>query len=105
MDRRPFSPIPFRDLPDRPRVPHGYDRCRTEEIEVDSVPFGRIRVHVRSHGSGPPLLLVHGLMTSSYSFRYLFEPLGERFTTIAPDLPGCGRTEPRPEKRHSARWW
>jgi len=103
MNRRPFAPIPFRDVPELPRVPHAYERCRKEEIVVDSVPFGRIRVHVRSHGSGPPLLLVHGLMTSSYSFRYVFEPFGERFTTIAPDLPGCGRTEPRPDRKHSAR--
>jgi pimeloyl-ACP methyl ester carboxylesterase len=45
------------------------------------------------HGNGPPLLLVHGLMTSSYSWRYVLEPLGRRFTLYAPDLPGNGRSD------------
>ena len=32
-------------------------------------------------------------MTSSYSFRYVYEPLGAHFETIAFDLPGAGRTD------------
>lgn len=49
---------------------------------------------VRRHGKGPPLLLVHGLMTSGYSWRYVIGPLAERFTCHVPDLPGAGRTAP-----------
>ena len=60
---------------------------------MESTPFGRLRIHYRTFGVGPPLLLVHGLMTSSYSWRYVFDGLGERFTVIAPDLPGCGRSD------------
>src|SRR5262249_41690633 len=45
---------------------------------------------LREHGSGPPLLLVHGLMTSSYSWRYVTHELGEHFRVYAPDLPGSG---------------
>jgi pimeloyl-ACP methyl ester carboxylesterase len=52
-----------------------------------------MRAHVRVHGSGPPLLLVHGLMTSSYSWRYVLEPLGRHYTLYAPDLPGAGRSD------------
>jgi pimeloyl-ACP methyl ester carboxylesterase len=67
-----------------------------------------MRVHVRKHGAGPPLLLLHGLMTSSYSFRYVFEPLGERFTCYAPDLPGGGRSDgpldPIYSPQHLATW-
>lgn len=103
MSRKPFAPIPFASLPERPRLPHDFARCDVEEVSVDSAPFGSIRVHVRSMGSGPPLLLVHGLMTSSYSWRYVYAPLAERFRVIAPDLPGCGRTEARPDRPHSAR--
>jgi pimeloyl-ACP methyl ester carboxylesterase len=44
-------------------------------------------------GSGPPLLLVHGLMTSSYSFRYVLEPLAKHFRVYAVDLPGSGRSD------------
>ncbi len=66
---------------------------------LDSRAFGRLDVHYRVHGSGPPLLLVHGLMTSSYSWRYVLEPLGEHFTVYAPDLPGSGRTA-KPDAPH-----
>jgi pimeloyl-ACP methyl ester carboxylesterase len=100
---KPFAPRPYRELPAKPRIPHDFDRCDTEELTLESAPFGRIRVHVRSMGAGPPLLLVHGLMTSSYSWRYLFAPLSKHFRVIAPDLPGAGRTEPKPAHSHSAR--
>jgi pimeloyl-ACP methyl ester carboxylesterase len=100
--RRPFAKVSFASLPDEPRIPHAFARCRTRDLHLDSEPFGRIRVHVRTFGKGPPLLLVHGLMTSSYSFRYVFEPLGEHFTVIAPDLPGAGRTQAKPDRSHSA---
>ena len=35
-------------------------------------------------------------MTWSYSWRYLFERLGDRYRLIAPDLPGDGHTRARP---------
>ena len=87
----------------RPRMPHRYYEADTEDVEFASRPFGRLRVHVVSFGprDAPPLLLLHGLMTSSYSWRYLFERLGDRYRLIAPDLPGCGRSEPVPDRAHS----
>jgi pimeloyl-ACP methyl ester carboxylesterase len=89
----PFRRGRFADLPDAPRVPHSYFDSRGDDITVDSRALGRMKVHVRVHGAGPPLLLVHGLMTSSYSWRYVLEPLGRRFTCYAPDLPGNGRSD------------
>ncbi len=44
-------------------------------------------------GSGPPLLLVHGLMTSSYSFRYVMKPLSEHYRVVVPDLVGAGQSD------------
>lgn len=41
-------------------------------------------------GSGPPLVLVHGLMGYSWSWRFNMQELGRYFTVYAPDLPGCG---------------
>ncbi len=101
----PFEQLPFEDLPDRPRLPHRYDDADTDDVVVASKPFGEIRVRVMSYGrrDAPPVLLVHGLMTSSYSWRYLFEELGDRFRLVAPDLPGAGRTDPTPDRRHDAR--
>ena len=59
-------------------------------------------VHVVEHGEGDPLLLVHGFMTSSYSWRYVLEPLGRRFRLYIPDLPGNGRTPPAPGRPQTA---
>ena len=100
---RPFEQGRFEDLPRLPRVAHPYYGAETEEVVVASRRFGRTRVHVVSYGSphAPPLLLLHGLMTSSYSWRYLLEPLSDRFRLVAPDLPGAGRSEPAPGRRHS----
>lgn len=89
----PFRRGRFAELPELPRVPHAFHRTEPVELRLDEGPFAGMRVHVRKHGSGPPLLLVHGLMTSSYSWRYVYEPLGARFTCWAPDLPGNGRSD------------
>src|SRR5207247_1542225 len=43
-------------------------------------------------GSGPPLILVHGLMTTSYSWRYVIGGLAEHYRILAPDLIGSGAT-------------
>jgi len=88
--RRPFRQLPFAALPELPRRPHPYYDEPLREVVMETAPWGSIPVAWRQHGSGPPLLLVHGLMTSSYSWRYVLEPLGRRFTLFAPDLPGSG---------------
>jgi pimeloyl-ACP methyl ester carboxylesterase len=92
----PFRRGRFEDLPERPRVPHPYFLTRTERVRVTTPALGTLAAHVRIYGSGPPVLLVHGLMTSSYSWRYVLEPLGKHFTLYAPDLPGAGQSQPAP---------
>jgi pimeloyl-ACP methyl ester carboxylesterase len=96
----PFRRGRFEDLPELPRQPHPFAQTQPIELSLESRGFGRMRVHVRRYGSGPPLLLVHGLMTSSYSWRYAFEGLGARFSCYAPDLPGAGRSEGPLEPRY-----
>ena len=41
-------------------------------------------------GSGPALLLIHGFMGYSFSWRFNVEALGKHFSVYAIDLPGCG---------------
>jgi pimeloyl-ACP methyl ester carboxylesterase len=41
-------------------------------------------------GSGPPLVLIHGFMGYSFSWRFNMEPLAKHFSVYAMDLPGCG---------------
>lgn len=61
------------------------------------------RVHVRhkTTGDGPPIVLVHGLMTSSYSWRYVLEPLGRRYRVLAPDLVGAGASDKPLDMKYS----
>ncbi len=91
---KPFEQGRFGDLPARPRVAHRYFEGETQSVVVESAPFGPVATHVVSYGprDAPPLLLIHGLMTTSYSWRYMFDRLGDRFRLVVPDLPGCGRS-------------
>lgn len=50
----------------------------------------RIDVRQKKTGEGRPMVLLHGLMTSSYSWRYVLEPLARRYCVYAPDLVGAG---------------
>ncbi len=51
------------------------------------------RIRYRRAGSGPPLLLVHGLLGYSFSWRFNLEELGRRGAVYAPDLLGTGYSE------------
>jgi pimeloyl-ACP methyl ester carboxylesterase len=89
----PFRQLPFARVPETPRVPHRYAETQARTVSVQSRDLGLVRTHVRVFGAGPPLLLVHGFMTSSYSWRYVLPTLGARFTLYMPDLPGAGRSD------------
>lgn len=56
----------------------------------------RVRWHVQVMGDGPVVLLLHGTGASTHSWRALLPLLAERFTVVAPDLPGHGFTVGRP---------
>lgn len=49
-------------------------------------------LHVERHGSGKPLVLVHGLGGSSRSWDPVVEPLARHREVILIDLPGHGRS-------------
>jgi len=55
------------------------------------------RVAYLRHGSGPTLLLVHGIPTSCRLWEPLLGALGEHYDCIAPDLLGLGRSAPNPD--------
>jgi len=50
----------------------------------------RGRVHARSGGSGPPLLVLHGYPETHLMWHAVAPALAERFAVVAPDLPGYG---------------
>lgn len=51
------------------------------------------RIYVEEHGSGPPLLLLHGFAASSYSFHKLVPLLAGHFRIVTVDYYGFGYTE------------
>jgi pimeloyl-ACP methyl ester carboxylesterase len=48
------------------------------------------RVGYRMSGSGPPLLLLHGITSTSEAWRNVMPRLAERYTVVAPDMIGHG---------------
>ena len=53
-------------------------------------------VYFTERGSGPPLLLVHGLMVSGEMFKPVVEHFASRHRLIIPDLRGHGRSRGLP---------
>jgi pimeloyl-ACP methyl ester carboxylesterase len=72
--------MPSRDVPQA--IPAGM------EERWATLPHGEVRY--LGGGSGPPLVLVHGLMGYSFSWRFNLPAFAARAAVFAPDLPGCG---------------
>lgn len=72
-------------------------------IASNEVTLGGLPVHfydVRGTGSGPPIVLVHGLGGSANGFYRLLLPLSRRFSrVVALDLPGNGFSALSPGQR------
>lgn len=49
-----------------------------------------VSLHYLTAGHGPMVVLIHGYAETSRMWRPLIPKLAERFTVIAPDLPGIG---------------
>ena len=49
-----------------------------------------VHVHYQEKGTGPPLVLLHGFSSSTYSWKDVFEPLSKNFRVIVVDLKGFG---------------
>ncbi|MCB0960506.1 MAG: alpha/beta fold hydrolase [Acidimicrobiales bacterium] len=70
-------------------------RARAQAFDTTTT-FVNVHGHRRAYrmcGSGPALLLLHGIGDSSASWVPLLRPLAERFTVIAPDLLGHGESD------------
>jgi pimeloyl-ACP methyl ester carboxylesterase len=49
-----------------------------------------VKLHYLTAGHGPALILLHGYTQTSRMWRPIIPQLAEKFTVIAPDLPGIG---------------
>src|SRR5215467_13423806 len=52
-----------------------------------------IKIHYLTAGHGPTVILLHGYTQTSRMWRPLIPKLTEKFTVIAPDLPGIGESD------------
>jgi pimeloyl-ACP methyl ester carboxylesterase len=64
--------------------------------------FGGAKMRYLRAGSGPPLILLHGLLGYSFSWRYTMPALAPYRTVYAPDMLGAGFSD-RPKIDHSMR--
>jgi pimeloyl-ACP methyl ester carboxylesterase len=60
----------------------------SRNAEIDGV-----KLHYTTGGHGPSLILLHGYAETSRMWNPILPVLGEKFTIIAPDLPGIGDSE------------
>lgn len=59
---------------------------RSAEVEA-------IKLHYLTAGNGPTVILLHGYTQTSRMWRSMIPKLAEKFTVIAPDLPGIGDSD------------
>src|SRR4051794_10354281 len=71
--------------PSMPRLPH-------TDFEPRSIQLHGHPVTYRLAGQGPPLLLLHGITSSSQTWAKVLPALAEHHTVIAPDLVGHGES-------------
>lgn len=77
---------------------HTETKCEPPATPVEDLSLALGGAHMRflRAGSGPPLLLVHGLMGYSFSWRHTLPVLARYATVYAPDLPGAGFSDSTP---------
>ena len=61
-----------------------------KRIASKSAVVDGVQLHYLMAGQGPAVLLLHGYAETSRMWRPLIPKLAEKFTVIAPDLPGIG---------------
>ena len=68
--------------------PFVYGEHTGEYIEIQG-----IRIHIMAGGEGDPVLMVHGIGQSAYTWRRNFDALCEHFFVVAVDMIGYGYSD------------
>lgn len=61
-----------------------------EPVRTGRATVNGTSLHYRAGGSGPAVVLLHGVPKTSYHWRHLIPKLTARYTVVAPDLRGLG---------------
>jgi len=64
-----------------------------------------VNIHYIIAGKGEPILFIHGFPTSSFLWRHIMTELQDKYTVIAIDLPGYGKSEKKIEDSFSFRYY
>src|SRR5580698_6772432 len=75
----------------------------SSDVEESWMDFDGARMRYLRAGSGPPLILLHGLLGYSFSWRYTMPALAPYATVLAPDLLGAGFSDRPRGLDHSMR--
>ncbi|PYI87872.1 MAG: alpha/beta hydrolase [Verrucomicrobia bacterium] len=65
-------------------------QAEPETIAPRDASIDNVRLHYLTAGHGPAVILLHGFAETSRMWRPIIPLLAQRFTVIAPDLPGIG---------------
>jgi pimeloyl-ACP methyl ester carboxylesterase len=79
-----------------PKGPKGNGRAAFEQPRLRRVTLHGHRIAYRQAGSGPPLVLIHGITSSSVTWERVMPYLARHYTVIAPDLAGHGESDKPP---------
>lgn len=82
----------FDEFPLEAPAPAGWPMPGLGLIRRSVMVSGR-RLSYVTGGSGPPILLLHGLGGCSYAWRYTLPILAQHFTVYALDMLGCGESD------------
>ena len=72
------------------------DRMVGGQESLARVDVGGLSLAYRRAGSGPPLVLLHGLYDDGRFWREQISDLSDEFTVVAPDVPGFGASDDPP---------
>jgi len=66
------------------------DVARADSVSSSAADVDGVRLHYLTAGKGPAVILLHGYTQTSRMWIPIIPLLAEKFTVIAPDLPGIG---------------
>jgi pimeloyl-ACP methyl ester carboxylesterase len=81
------APVQSQTAPKVPQI------ATVDGIEECSAVINGVHWRYLHAGSGPALLVVHGFMGYSFSWRFVIEGLSQHYSVYAVDLPGTGFSE------------
>jgi pimeloyl-ACP methyl ester carboxylesterase len=70
-----------------------YGQATDKTIVSRSAEIDGAKLHYMTAGHGAPVILLHGYAETSLMWKPIIPVLAERFTVIAPDLPGIGDSD------------